>query len=446
MRKAGCLLLMTFWLWASGSVSYAQTDISVERARQAYAWFVAGQGDSLRTMMNDEMKRALPAAAISDMLKGLEKQFGKLRGHGDWTKLEAEGFIVCHTDMEFERFRLRFQVTFDGGGLLAGLFVKPVPDAPSPAATLDAEKGEEREVTVQTGRFRLPGTLTLPRQAADGECRVPCVVMVHGSGPNDRDETVGPNKPFRDLAWWLAERGIASVRYDKRTRVYGLDYLPEGRRADYDTETVDDAVSAVALVRKLPQVCADSVFVLGHSLGGMLAPRIASRSEGLCGVIILAGLARPFEDALAGQVEYLNSLVPSEEGRRQVEELKAQVANVKRLGTDAFCDTIGLPLGLPRSYWECVLRYKPVEEAAALSLPLLVLQGERDYQVTMQDFGLWRMGLLRCRNASFKSYPKLNHLLQEGTGMSTPFEYQQALPVPAYVADDLVRFIRSGRL
>lgn len=433
-------------LWASISPLRAADGVYERKAQQAYEYFLAGQGDSLRTMMNSEMLEAVPAESLNDMYGQLEKQFGKLQERGKWMTQTAEGMTVCQADMQFERFRLRFQVTFDSDGLIAGLFVKPAPDAPSSAAVLDRKRGEECEVTLVSGSFRLPGTLTLPRCAADGERKVPCVILVHGSGPQDRDETYGPNKPFRDLAWWLAGLDIATLRYDKRTKVYGKDYLPDGREADYDVETVDDALAAVAFAQACPQVDADSVYVLGHSLGGMLAPRVAARAPEVAGIILLAAPARPFEDLLVEQSEYLLGLAPSEAGRKQVDRLKTQVANVKRLGTDAFCDTIALPLGLPRSYWDCALKYKPMDEAARLRLPVLVLQGERDYQVTMHDFGLWRMGLMRNRNVSFKSYPKLNHLLQEGVGMATPFEYQQALPVPAYVADDIALFVRTGNL
>ena len=64
----------------------------------------------------------------------------------------------------------------------------------------------------------------------------------------------------------------------------------------------------------------------------------------------------------------------------------------------------------------------------------------------MRDYSLWRAGLLKCPNASFKSYPRLNHLLQEGTGKATPDEYQRFSPVPSYVMDDVARFVRTGRL
>lgn len=176
-----------------------------------------------------------------------------------------------------------------------------------------------------------------------------------------------------------------------------------------------------------------------------MAPRIARRAEPVAGIVIVAGLARRFEDALLEQSEYIAALsgTVNEATRAQLDELKRQVENVKRLGTDAFSDSIPLPLGLPKEYWEFLRTYDAVKEVSALTCPVLVLQGERDYQVTMQDYGLWLMGLISNRQAQLKSYPELNHVLQEGKGKSTPFEYNEERPVPAYVADDIAGFIRG---
>ena len=425
----------------------AQTVDRLPLAKCAYLYFVSGQGEALRAMLSDEMQAALPAAALSGMFNQLTAQFGALQSTGDWHQVEAEGMTVCFCDLAFEKYTLRFQTAFDGDGRIAGLFVKPAPkQVAAPAASPDSLAMVEKDTVVVCDGFRLPATLCLPRRAVEEKGSVPCVVLVHGSGPHDRNETIGPNRPFCDLAWGLAARGIATLRYDKRTYIYKGNSVPQGRQLDLDVETVDDAVAAAALARTLPGVEADSVYVLGHSQGGWLAPRIAGRDSRLAGLILLAAPARPLEDLLLEQVTYLNSLAPSEKGRRQVADLQRRVENVKRLGTSAFCDTIPFPFDAPRSYWADIIACRPVEDAARLTLPLLVLQAERDYQVTMQDFALWRAGLLKHRNASFKSYPKLNHLLQEGTGKATPDEYQQPSSVPAYVLDDLARFVRTGRL
>ena len=180
----------------------------------------------------------------------------KLQAKGEWKQESAEGITLYYRDLKFERYSLRFLLSFDADGSMNTIRLMPVPAASTakPVA-YNKEKMQERDITVGADDFKLPGTLTLPV----GKKKAPVVILVHGSGPQDRDETVGPNKPFRDLAWGLAERGIATVRYDKRTKVYGAACVPEGRNIDYDTESVDDAVAIIAWAKELPEV--DAVFM-----------------------------------------------------------------------------------------------------------------------------------------------------------------------------------------
>ena len=447
----GRLLLLLLLLCGGGCSLYAQSADALLRAERIYQWLVSNQADSIHAALNTELQAQLSPANFNGMLAQVEKQMGPLQQAGEWQTAEIGGHAMYYRDLQFERYRLSFLLSFDADGRLNTIRLMPARE-PATAAPVayDSTQVVESSVTVETDGFRLPALFTLPRAvavSAAADVEVPCVVLVHGSGPNDCDETVGPNKPFRDLAWGLAERGIATLRYYKRTNIYAERCVPEGRVLDYDTEVVDDAVSAVKLAGTLPHVAADSIYVLGHSLGGTLAPRIAERLPELCGLIMLAGLARPLEDAYAEQVAYLLSLTGhTADARQQLDEVHRQVAQVKRIGTAGGSDSISLLLNLPLSYWKLANTYRPVAVAARLSLPMLILQGERDYQVTMQDFGLWRSGLLRCPNAYFKSYPRLNHLFQEGKGKSTPLEYQQASPIPTYVMDDIAGFVHSGRL
>ena len=442
------------WRWALAigfllgniCVVFAQNDPVCTREEQIYNFFIANQGDSIFHSLSPDAQKKVSRVMCQDLLPQVERQFGKLQSAGKWQQDSLSGIILKYRDLKFERYQLRLQFSFGPEGMLEGLWMKPVPETSTvPPVAYNKEKMEERDVMIETGSFKLPGTLTLPKAAVSaGGHKVPCVILVHGSGAQDRDETIGPNKPFRDLAYGLAERGVAVIRYEKRTKVYGEACVPAGRELDFDVETVDDALSAVALAKTILEIASDSIYVLGHSQGGLLAPRIAERSEGLAGIVILAGPVRPLADIMVEQLTSLTSLPGTPAAAAsQVEEIKKQYANMKKLGTDTFNDSIPLPLGFVKSYALFEKNYKPVEVAAKLKLPILVLQGERDYQVTMEDFGLWRSGLLRCKNASFKSYPKLNHLLQEGSGKATPFEYNHASSAPAYVMDDIALFVRG---
>ena len=102
-----------------------------------------------------------------------------------------------------------------------------------------------------------------------------------------------------------------------------------------------------------------------------------------------------------------------------------------------------LPLGLPAKYWLDMRGYSPPEAARDLKQPMLILQGGRDYQVTMQDFEGWQNALSSRQDVQFKMYPRLNHLFIEGEGNSTPAEYEQAGHVAEIVVDDIARWIRQ---
>jgi dienelactone hydrolase len=227
--------------------------------------------------------------------------------------------------------------------------------------------------------------------------------------------------------------------------VYGTSWESDAK-GTYDDETVNDALAAVEWAKANKTLDAGRIYIVGHSLGGMLAPRIAERSAGLAGIVIFSGNARPLEDLILEQYQYITSLKnPSGNAKGQIEELQKQITNVKQMGTEKFDKAIALPLGLPYAYWEFSSQYRQVEVAKKLSLLILILQGERDYQVTMTDFELWHTALSAKPNVSFKSYPLLNHLYQEGNGRSIPLEYNNVSPIPRYIIDDIATYINCAK-
>ncbi len=303
----------------------------------------------------------------------------------------------------------------------------------------DPAQFEERELVVGTGEWALPGTLSVPR----GGGPVPAVVLVHGSGPNDRGETVGPNKPFRDLAWGLASRGIAVLRYDKRTKVHTARVVQMLETFTVNEETVDDAVAAVSLLRRTVEIDSRRIFVLGHSLGGMLVPRIGRRDPDIAGFVIMAGATRPLEDLILAQVTNLLPLsgLPSAEQQRRLDELKRQVARVKDPNLSPAVPRSELPFGLPAAYWLDLRGYNAAVAARDLNRPLLILHGGRDYQVTLEDFQGWQRELSSRQDVTFKLYPTLNHLFMEGAGRSTPAEYERPGHVAQVVIEDIATWI-----
>ena len=394
--------------------------------------------------LSDLMKTQLPGDKLGQIWGQLTEQCGTFKARTG-TRMSTElGYDCVYVTCRFEKSTLDAKLVFDKEGKLSGLWFAPAASANNvrytPPAYVQPECFTEREITVGAGKWKLPGTLTLPK----GQGPFPAVVLVHGSGPNDRDETVGANKPFRDLAWGLASRGIAVLRYDKRTKVYAADIAKSDAHFTVKEETIDDALVAVDVLRHSDRIDPKRIFVLGHSLGGMLIPRIGKAAPHLAGLIIMAGATRPLEDIILEQMTYLAALngPPTAETEKQLDEVRHNVALVK---SRRLSHTSPSLFNAPPSYWLDLRHYHPAEVAKSLKQPLLILQGGRDYQVTQADYQGWMKALSGKPTVTFKIYTTLNHLFAEGTGKSVPQEYQQRVPVAPSVIDDLVAWITNIR-
>ena len=377
------------------------------------------------------MSAVMPAAKLEETWDAVEGQVGSFQGWSRTTTGEAQGYDYVLVTATFDNTVLDIRVVFDDDLRIAGLFFEPHVDADAlEAAPLPAGLTEQ-EISVGEGEWILPGTVTLPANGGP----FPAVVLVHGSGPNDRDETVGANKPFRDLAWGLAGQGIAVLRYEKRTRQYRERLMANTVGFTVDDETVDDAVAAVERLRHLDGIDPDRIVILGHSLGGMLAPRIGAREPGIAGLVVMAGATRPLQDLIVDQVHYLAELDSTVSGseRARLEQIEQEVARLLAL-TDADSLSTEHILGANPSYWLDLAKYDPVPVAMELSVPMLILHAGRDYQVTEADFIRWQEALAGDPRVTFKVYPSLNHLFIAGEGPSQPSEYT----VPGHVAQEVI--------
>jgi hypothetical protein len=234
------------------------------------------------------MKKALPADKLQEVWDGLVKQHGPLERTTETRTEKIQQYRAVYVSCQFQRGLLDAKVVFDSDNKISGLFFVPAGKY-KPPAYADFSKFTEEEVSVGKGLLSLPGTLALPK----GDGPFPAVVLVHGSGPNDRDETIGPNKLFRDLAHGLASRGIAVLRYEKRTKHHPIMMALAVNRITVKEETVDDAVAACDVLASHEKIDPTRILVLGHSLGGMLIPRIGKAKDGIAGFISLAGSTRP---------------------------------------------------------------------------------------------------------------------------------------------------------
>ncbi|MBS0498760.1 MAG: alpha/beta fold hydrolase, partial [Proteobacteria bacterium] len=212
-----------------------------------------------------------------------------------------------------------------------------------------------------------------------------------------------------------------------------------------DDETTDDAVAAVAWLRTQPDIDAKRIYVIGHSQGAMMAPRIAQKAgDEVKGIVLLAAPARHLEGILVEQNEYMaHQAGPiSATTQHQLDQLKSAVAAVKKIDSQT-PPTQKFLLDLPASYWLSLKDYDDVAVAGKIKQPLLILQGGRDFQVTAPDWQRWHAAFVHDPRASFHDYPALNHLFVAGTGPSSLAEYTHPAHVDAQVASDIAAWIEA---
>lgn len=372
-----------------------------------------------------------------------EFRYGKLLEIGETEAFDAKGYHITGTQVKHEKGSYTIEITYGGNGKIYGFYFKP----PKPSKTKEPKSPEyvnqEKFITqdIEFGsKFKLKGKLTIPKEGSN----FPVLILVHGSGPNDMDETIGPNKPFRDLAEGLSSLGIAVLRYNKRTNQYGALIAQNDTNFTLVDEVVDDVEEAFNFLQTESKINKDKIFVLGHSLGGYSIPLIAERLMKGAGFIIFAGSNQPLEDKLVDQYEYISKLENNqginEDILNQVRQLRNKIKN-RDYNDQTPRDS--LLMGISPGYWNFLSDYRPLIIIKNINKPILVLQGARDYQVTVAEFELWKKALEKNPQAKFELYDNLNHLFMAGKGMAVPEEYMKEGFVAEKVIKDIGLWIKS---
>lgn len=413
-----------------------------EKANNFSSQLISENYQGAVNLFTDELDAQISVQKLKEIWGQIQQQFGLYEGKDSIRVSTVGNSTLTVQPLQFEKAKLDLKLGFDANEEIASLFFAPHEE--TTLRLVSNERFYETEITVQAKKdLPLKGILTLPV----GNTHAPCIILVHGSGANDMDETIGKHKLFRDLAHGLAENGIAVIRYEKRTKTYGGTPLLDPETLTLYDETIEDATAAVKLALKQPGIDAKNIFVLGHSLGGMSAPRIAQQSKKLRGIIILAGNARPLQDLVLDQFYYLfnENGVLSPEEEKMIAGYKSQLRVLEQLKKEGKAVGV-LPLGLSSAYWKYLLEYDQVKTAQHLKNPILIIQGGRDYQVPPTEFNLWKEALKDRKNVSFQLYEKLNHLMLEGEGASYPKEYEKDGNPPDYLIDGISAWIFSQKV
>ena len=268
----------------------------------------------------------------------------------------------------------------------------------------------EKIIIGENTKYPLNGLLTLPENITEP---VPAVVFVHGSGSSNMDEKVGQLTPFKDLAEGFANKGIASIRYDKRSFAHGLKMVRDKSTIiTVKEETIDDAILATELLKKDSRIDSHNIFIIGHSMGGMLAPRIDSEGGKYKGLIIMAGTPRKLEDVMLEQNE---AVLCSTKGlvnwivRKQVAKLSGLFSGLYEL-SDEEAKKKKVMGGTTLYYFKEMGEHSVADYLATTKKPMLIVQGEKDFQVSVEkDFNEYKRLLNDKTNVEFRLYENLNH-------------------------------------
>lgn len=405
-----------------------------------------GDYDQARGLMNDALAALFPADALEQYRHNLEDAYGS------WTMLTARSEandVHRNAVLDYQTPRgksFRMELRFDPEGKLDDLAVlHSSPDVYLPPAYDDPERYTEQKITVGSKSLPLPGILTLP---AGSGGKLPAVVLVHGSGPNDQDESSGGGKMFRDIAAGLAQEGVAVLRYSKRTYEYpNRSLFPE---FTVQEETIEDALSAVKLLRQDERIDPGRIYVLGHSQGGMLVPTIIQEDldGSIAGAMLLSAPSGSLEDLMLQQYQgIMKRAVDNHEAAAELERKKAKVDTwqtaVDLLHDDEYSkDNLPAQFPLPSTYWWYdIRRYSGPLIARSQHVPLLILQGENDVQVPPSSLKVWKQALDTRTDVQYKSYPGLNHMYALYDQPSTGEEYRFPSNMPWEVIQDIADWI-----
>jgi dienelactone hydrolase len=400
-------------------------------ARQFVDHLFAEEYEAAQSLFTESVRGQATPAVLERMHLGYAAAGGEFRAIDGVETGVRSGLTTVTLSLQFERASASLRTSLTEalelrGAAMAGEYER--------ASYVDPGSFEATEHTLDPGGCRLGATVTMPTDVD----RAPGVVIVHGSGPADRDLTIGANEPYRDLAEGLSSRGIAVLRYDKRTHACNVP------AAEYtvDRVTVEDAVHALSWFRERDAVESDDVSVLGHSLGAMMAPAIAARDGQIAGAIGLATPARPLTEIFLDQIDHLASvgeytLSGVDEQRTQWQRAAEQIRNGNVEDDEPL-------LGFSGAFWRSLEGYDPVERADALSVPQHYLQGGRDYQVTVEDdFAEWQTAFADDPSVALSAYDPLNHVFLPGQGPSVPEAYNVPNEVHESVVEDLATWIRD---
>lgn len=392
------------------------TNDYVELSRQIAKDFIGGDIKCISDLLSANAKEQLSDDMLTQGLEQIKSDSGAFKKMLDTKSEKQMNMTVTTTRMCFENGNLDFMLAFNKDGELEGVMFKPADEKIEPQET-DSYK----ETSIKVGEHELDGMLTVPKNVE----KPPVVILIQGSGQHNMNEGSGETATFNELAHGLAERGIATIRYNKR--FFQLPELAGDNNYSVEAEILEDADAAVKLAKGyVDEGKASSIFVMGHSLGGCVAPSIAQRNSDVKGIISLAGTSRDLIEVI---IDQLSAQLEEAESDAKKKPIKDELDKAEKMKEGS--DKSVTLLGWGCNYFDSLEALKIGETAKSLDIPMLFMQGKDDVQVYAdKDFTLWQETLKDKTNCSYKLYDGLGHFFDDEDGH-----------INKNVLDDMAEFI-----
>lgn len=435
------LLVIGVTACAAKSVEFDE-DKLMALARTQVTDMIGGNFRSTTDNFNSKIAKQLDENGLKAAWDSTVAEIGEHIGEYSISSEVSGKHFVVKVIEEYEYNGLIVTIVYDDENMISGINLNYESIEKEPLTT---DEFEEIAITIGD-EFPLDGILTLPK----GVEKPPVVLLVHGSGASDKNETIYVNVPFEDVAHALAKQGIATLRYDKRFFTYPNLATELGADLTLEDEVLEDVKFSLELLENDTRVDNLNIYVLGHSLGSGLTPYIAASNDNIKGIISMAGSLKPlyelsYAQSKALEEEILNgdyNYVTTKSIEKQMKQVEKDIIILRGDLTDIPNDQI--LLGIPAGYQKSAKEFAGENYIKDIDIPILILQGDADFQVSADtDFNLWKETLVGRDNVTFKLYENLNHLMMKTNGKNDVSEYQIKGTVSEDVINDIADFINN---
>lgn len=425
------------------SFSLSQNEELEEKSLEIIQNLKNGKVDVIYSEFDDNMKSQITVDQVSMIWTQLISAFGDYKGIKTQNTIPSGNFSIVTTKLIFENSYANFKLTFDDSNQISGFFIAPESISQDEQYKLpdyiQTNNIVEEDIELDA-EFKLKGKLTFNSKISKDIV----FVLIHGSGPQDMDLTIGPNKFFKNLAFGLSEKGYSVVRYNKITYNHASALLSENNELTLKNEYFSSVNAAINFINSNSNLQDKKMILIGHSLGVNAATFYANNNK-VDGLILLAGSPRNLAEIYGEQLEYIFNLDNelNEIEKKEIASFENKMTYYKSLKEDSEVLQDSLPMGLPKSYLDYLYKFNSIDNLKKSDKPILLVNGGTDYQVTEKDFNIWKNKLSHKKNVKLIYLKDLNHIFAKKDRMSVPEDYNNYSPIAPILFDELFNWIKT---